>query len=56
MHKLRWPELKTYFAEKYEEAKANDDWDAESSLLGIVESFEDNWGDAQDLYFEFFGN
>lgn len=55
-HALQWQELSSYFAKKYQEAKAEEDWLAWQSLRHIMDSFSPDWEDATDFYAEYFSN
>lgn len=54
MHALRWPELEAKFNAISCEAVVKNDWNLIQPLQHILDSFEDDWEDAQDFYSEYF--
>ena len=54
MHALRWHSLHAYFRQCQTDAIARNDWRAEPFYRHIVESFEDDWEDANDFYASYF--
>ena len=54
MHALRWPELKTEFEKMSAAAIAQNNWNLIQPLQHVLDAFEDNWEDANDLYAEHF--
>lgn len=54
MHALRWESLHTHFQNQQEAALARNDCRAEPYYRGILESFSDNWEDADDFYALYF--
>jgi hypothetical protein len=54
MHALRWPEAKEKFEESSRKAIEQNNWNRIQPLRHILESFEDDWEDAGDIYAEYF--
>lgn len=54
MHALRWPEAKEKFEEQCRKATEQNNWNRIQPLHHILNSFEDEWDDAKDIYAEYF--
>lgn len=54
MHALRWPEAKEKFEELSRQAIEQNNWNRIQPLQHVLDSFEDDWEDARDIYAEYF--
>ena len=52
MHVLRWDDVRATFEEQLDASKGADDWRAIPVLLGLLESFRDDWR-GRDLWARF---
>lgn len=54
MHALRWNSVQMAVEKLNAEAVSRNDWRAEPYYRHILESFENDWGDANDIYASYF--
>lgn len=54
MHALRWSHVQAAVEKLHAESVSRNDWRTEPYYRRILESFENDWGDANDIYAGYF--